>query len=99
MARLYVSISGLGYKVLLNNKAKMIPSPGDQIRVNVEYLDSFYRQLLEETPAYHGFERNEKTEQLSMAEYLDESIITVTERVWHYENDIDCCTLEVEVEF
>lgn len=99
MARIYISIPGLAYNVLLSNKAKTVPSVGDRISVDAEFLSSFYRQLLEETPAYHGFERNVVTEQLSMAEFLKESVITVTGRGWHYENDIDCCTLEVEFEF
>ena len=99
MARLCMSIPGLSHEVVLSYKAEMVPSIGDRIRVDVEHLSSFYRQLLEETPAFHCFARNGKTECLSMAEYLKEGIITVSERIWHYENEIACCTLEVEVEF
>lgn len=94
-----MSIPGLGHEVVLSYKAEIIPFPGDRIHVDVENLSSFYRQLLQEAPAFHCFERNEKTERLSMAEYLKESVITVARRIWHYENEIACCTLEVEVEF
>lgn len=36
---------------------------------------------------------------MSMAEYLKESVVTVTGRGWGFENGISCCTLEVEVEY
>lgn len=34
-----------------------------------------------------------------MAEYLKESVVTVTGRGWKYSNGISCCTLEVKVEY
>lgn len=99
MTRLYVSIPGLGDDVELTHKADSIPSIGDRISVEARYLGRSYRLLLEQTPAYHCFERNEKTEHVSMAEYLTECIITVSGKTWNYENGISSCTLEVEFEY
>lgn len=99
MARLYLSIPGLGYQVELTHKADIIPSVGDRISVEAKYLGRFSRRLLEQTPAYHCFERNEKTEHVSMAEYLTECVITVLGKTWSYENGISSCTLEVEFEY
>ena len=55
------------------------------------------RNLLETTPACHCFEKNAETERQSLAEYLAESVVTVTGRRWSYGDGHTYCTLDVEV--
>lgn len=99
MTRLYLNIPGLEYETELAHETDIVPSVGDRIYVRAEYLDKYSRRVLEQTPAYHCFERNKKTERMSMAEYLKDSVVTVTGRGWGFENGMSCCTLEVEVEY
>ena len=60
-------------------------------------LDKSSRNLLETTPACHCFEKNAETERQSLAEYLAESVVTVTGRRWSYGDGHTYCTLDVEV--
>ena len=61
------------------------------------YGDKSSRNLLETTPACHCFEKNAETERQSLAEYLAESVVTVTGRRWSYGDGHTYCTLDVEV--
>lgn len=99
MTRLILSIPGLEHEVILAHEVEMVPSVGDRIYMHAEYLDTPFRLVLEKTPAFRCFERNETTECMNMAEYLRESVITVLGRGWSYENGISCCHLEVNVEY
>lgn len=97
MTCLYLYIPGMPHEVQLSESADRIPEVGDRIEVDASRLDKFSRNLLETTPAYHCFERNGKTEQQSLAEYLAESVMTVTGRTWSYGEGNTYCTLDVEV--
>ena len=99
MTRLYLYIPGLKDAVELAHETNIVPSIGDRIYVYAESLDGYSRRVLEETPAFHCFERNEMTEHMSVAEFLKESVITVTGRGWSYRDGISCCHLEVDVEY
>lgn len=99
MMRLYLYIPGLKHEVELAHETDMVPSIGDRIYVDSGFLDKYSCQVLEKTLAFHCFERNDITEHMSMAEYLKESVVTVTGRGWKYSNGISCCTLEVKVEY
>lgn len=99
MTRLYLYIPGLEHEVEVAHETAIVPSVGDRIYVRAEYLNKYSRQVLEQTPAFHCFGRNEATERMSMAEYLKESVIIVTGRGWNFENGMSCCTLEVGVEY
>lgn len=98
MTCLYLYIPGMPHEVQLSESADRIPEVGDRIEVDASWIDKFFRNLLETTPAWHCFERNAKTEQQSLAEYLAESVMTVTGRTWSYGEGNTYCTLDVEVE-
>ena len=43
------------------------------------------------------FERSERTENMSVGDFLKECELTVSGREWSYEGGTPCCTLDVEV--
>lgn len=95
---LYADIPGLPEYVLLTRKAVTVPAIGDRLRINADRLAcKFSRQVLEETPACHCFERNERTESMNVGDFLKECELTVSGREWSYEGGTPCCTLDVEV--
>ena len=90
MTYLYLYIPGMAHEVQLSESADRIPKMGDR-------RDKSSRNLLETTPACHCFEKNAETERQSLAEYLAESVVTVTGRRWSYGDGHTYCTLDVEV--
>ena len=90
MTYLYLYIPGMAHEVQLSESADRIPNMGVR-------LDKSSRNLLETTPACHCFEKNAETERQSLAEYLAESVVTVTGRRWSYGDGHTYCTLDVEV--
>ena len=99
MTRLYLYIPGLKHAVELAHDTSIVPSIGDRIYVHAESLDGYSRRVLEETPAFHCFERNEMTEHMNVADFLKESVITVTGKGWSYGDGVSYCSLEVDVEY
>lgn len=100
MTRLFVDIPGLPDYVELCGEVEFVPCKGDRIQIYADRLACGYsRKLLEATPAYHCFERNEVTEKQNLAVFLKDCIITVSARNWSYEGDNTCCVLDVEVEW
>lgn len=96
--QLYADIPGLPEYVMLTRKAVTVPAIGDRLRINADRLAcKLSRQVLEETPAYHCFERSERTENMSVGDFLKECELTVSGREWSYEGGTPCCTLDVEV--
>ena len=95
---LYADIPGLPEYVLLTRKAVTVPAIGDRLRINADRLAcKFSRQVLEETPACQCFERNERTESMSVGDFLKECELAVSRREWSYDGGTPCCTLDVEV--
>ena len=84
MTYLYLYIPGMAHEVQLSESADRIPNMGDRLEI-------------ETTPACHCFEKNAETERQSLAEYLAESVVTVTGRRWSYGDGHTYCTLDVEV--
>ena len=99
MTKVCIYIPGLKHALVLAHDTNTIPSIGDRIYVYAEFLDDYSRRELEETPAFHCVERNEMTEHMSIAEFLKESVITVTGKGWSYGNGTTYCSLEVDVEY
>ena len=85
-------------KVQLSESADRIPNMGDRLEIDAVRLDKSSRNLLETTPACHCFEKNAETERQSLAEYLAESVVTVTGRRWSYGDGHTYCTLDVELQ-
>ena len=90
-------IPGMAHEVQLSESADRIPNMGDRLEIDAVRLDKSSRNLLETTPACHCFEKNAETERQSLAEYLAESVVTVTGRRWSYGDGHTYCTLDVEV--
>ena len=80
MTYLYLYIPGMAHEVQLSESADRIPNMGDRLEIDAVRLDKSSRNLLETTPACHCFEKNAETERQSLAEYLAESVVTVTGR-------------------
>ena len=97
MTYLDLYIPGMAHEVQLSESADRIPDMGDRLEIDAARLDKSSRNLLETTPACHCFERNAETERQSLAEYLAESVVTVTGRRWSYGDRHTYCTLDVEV--
>ena len=84
MTYLYLYIPGMAHEVQLSESADRIPDMGDRLEIDAARLDKSSRNLLE-------------TERQSLAEYLAESVVTVTGRRWSYGDGHTYCTLDVEV--
>ncbi len=89
MTYLYLYIPGMAHEVQLSESADRIPNMGDRLEIDAVRLET--------TPACHCFEKNAETERQSLAEYLAESVVTVTGRRWSYGDGHTYCTLDVEV--
>ena len=61
------------------------------------YIPGMAHEVQLSEPACHCFEKNAETERQSLAEYLAESVVTVTGRRWSYGDGHTYCTLDVEV--
>ena len=61
------------------------------------YIPGMAHEVQLSESACHCFEKNAETERQSLAEYLAESVVTVTGRRWSYGDGHTYCTLDVEV--
>lgn len=98
MTRLFVFIPGLPDYILLCDDTDFVPRKGDRMHIDMDSLGCIRsRRLLRDTPACHCFERNAVTEKQSLGEFLNECVITVSERTWSYGKQHTFCVLDVEV--
>lgn len=96
MTRVYFGLPGLPQPIELNGVQGEVPALRDQIMIIAKECKKPSRRLLERTPAYHCFERNEKTEHVSLADFLADKEFTVSERRWSYEGNIPHCYLSLD---
>lgn len=97
---LYLCIPGLPSYIKLSGCAGAVPRKGDRICVDAGCLAcARSREMLETVPAFHCFERNAETEQMSVAQFLEECVMVVESREWSYEDGLACCVLNVSVEW
>ena len=97
---LYMYIPGLPTYVRLSDNANVIPLPGDRLCIEAETLSCpVSRRMLEATPAYLCFERNGRTERISVAEFLKDCEVIVASREWSFAGGIPACALNVDVEW
>ena len=96
MIRVYFELLGLSQYIELDGVQSEAPALGDRIMIIAKECKKPSRLLLERTPAYRCFERNEQTEHLSLGEFLADKEFTVSERKWSYEENIPHCYLSLD---
>lgn len=95
MTRVYFVLPGLSQPIELNGVQGEVPALRDLVMIIAKECKKPSRQLLERTPAYHCFERNEKTECISLGDFLADKEFTVSGRRWSYDGNIPKCYLSL----
>lgn len=96
MIRVYFELPGLPQYIELGGVQSEAPALGDRIMIIAKVCKKPSRLMLERTPAYRCFERNEQTEHLSLGDFLADKEFTVSERRWSYEGNIPHCYLSLD---
>lgn len=96
MIRVYLSLPGLPHYIELDGVRNEAPAVGDRITIITKEFKKPSRLLLEQTPAYHCFERNDETENVSLGDFLANKEFTVSGKKWSYEGNIPHCYLSLD---
>lgn len=95
MTMVYFELPGLLQVIELNGVQSEVPALGDRIMIITKECKKPFRHLLEHTPAYHCFERNGQTEQISLGDFLSDKEFAVSGRRWSYEGSVPQCYLNL----